>query len=72
MQLAAALGLEVAEASYQPDTRACLVRRYDRVADEQGRYTIRQWREQAQAQDTSRSSIHSHNYGQIFCINITI
>jgi serine/threonine-protein kinase HipA len=37
MQLAAELGLETAEASYQPDTRACLVRRYDRVPDEQGR-----------------------------------
>ncbi len=37
MQLAAELGLEVAEASYQPDTRACLVRRYDRMPDEQGR-----------------------------------
>lgn len=37
MRLAAELGLEVAEASYQPETRACLVRRYDRVPDEQGR-----------------------------------
>lgn len=36
MQLAAELGLDVAEASYQPDTRACLVRRYDRAPDEQG------------------------------------
>lgn len=36
MRLAAELGLEVAEASYQPETRACLVRRYDRVPDEQG------------------------------------
>lgn len=36
MQLAAELGLDVAEASYQPDTRACLVRRYDRVSDAQG------------------------------------
>ncbi len=36
MQLAAGLGLEVAEASYQPDTHACLVRRYDRAPDEQG------------------------------------
>lgn len=36
MRLAAKLGLEVAEASYQPDTRACLVRRYDRVPDGQG------------------------------------
>ncbi|EPC03235.1 phosphatidylinositol kinase [Litchfieldella anticariensis FP35 = DSM 16096] len=36
MQLAAELGLEVAGASYQPETRACLVRRYDRVPDEQG------------------------------------
>ncbi|MDZ7854372.1 MAG: type II toxin-antitoxin system HipA family toxin [Halomonas sp.] len=37
MRLAAELGLEVAEAHYQPDTLACLVRRYDRVADEYGR-----------------------------------
>ncbi len=36
MQLAAELGLGVAEASYQPQTRACLVRRYDRVPNEQG------------------------------------
>ncbi|CAM3396129.1 type II toxin-antitoxin system HipA family toxin [Halomonas lysinitropha] len=36
MQLATELGLGVAEASYQPETRACLVRRYDRVPDEQG------------------------------------
>lgn len=36
MQLAAKLGLGVAEASYQPETQACLVRRYDRVLDEQG------------------------------------
>lgn len=36
MQLAAALGLGAAEASYQPDTRACLVRRYDRITDAQG------------------------------------
>lgn len=36
MRLAAELGLEVAETSYQPETRACLVRRYDRVPDEQG------------------------------------
>ncbi|WP_416138075.1 type II toxin-antitoxin system HipA family toxin [Halomonas sp. HK25] len=36
MRLAAELGLDVAEAGYQPDTRACLVRRYDRVPDEQG------------------------------------
>lgn len=36
MQLAAELELEVAEAKYQPDTRACLVRRYDRAPDEQG------------------------------------
>lgn len=36
MQLAAELGLGVAEASYQPETQACLVRRYDRVPDEQG------------------------------------
>ncbi|WP_346799316.1 type II toxin-antitoxin system HipA family toxin [Halomonas sp. Bachu 37] len=37
MQLAAELGLEVAEASYQPETRACLVRRYDRIPDAQGK-----------------------------------
>lgn len=37
MRLAAELGLEVAEVGYQPETRACLVRRYDRVCDEQGR-----------------------------------
>jgi serine/threonine-protein kinase HipA len=36
MRLAAELGLDVAEAGYQPDTRACLVRRYDRVPDKQG------------------------------------
>lgn len=36
MQLAADLGLGVAQASYQPETRACLVRRYDRVPNEQG------------------------------------
>ncbi|MBD3894649.1 type II toxin-antitoxin system HipA family toxin [Halomonas sp. ML-15] len=36
MQLAAELGLEVAEASYQRETHACLVRRYDRVPDAQG------------------------------------
>lgn len=36
MRLAAELGLEVAEAGYQLDTRACLVRRYDRVPDGQG------------------------------------
>ncbi|WP_447527896.1 HipA domain-containing protein [Vreelandella sp. TE19] len=36
MQLAAELGLNAAEASYQPDTRACLVRRYDRIADADG------------------------------------
>lgn len=36
MQLAAELGLDVAEASYQPDTRACLVRRYDRMPDAHG------------------------------------
>ncbi|MFB9866866.1 HipA domain-containing protein [Vreelandella sulfidaeris] len=35
MKLVAELGLEVAKASYQPDTRACLVRRYDRRADAQ-------------------------------------
>ncbi|HSP32435.1 MAG TPA: type II toxin-antitoxin system HipA family toxin [Halomonas sp.] len=36
MRLAAELGLDVAEVSYQPETRACLVRRYDRIPDEQG------------------------------------
>ncbi|MFN2411384.1 MAG: HipA domain-containing protein, partial [Halomonas sp.] len=36
MQLAASLGLGVAEASWQADTRACLIRRYDRFYDEQG------------------------------------
>lgn len=36
MQLAAGLGLGVAQASYQPDTRACLIRRYDRVPDGRG------------------------------------
>lgn len=36
MQLADTLGLEVAEASYQLDTRACLVRRYDRAPDDRG------------------------------------
>ncbi|EHK63365.1 type II toxin-antitoxin system HipA family toxin [Achromobacter arsenitoxydans] len=36
MQLAARLGLGVAQASYQPDTRACLIERYDRVPDGQG------------------------------------
>lgn len=36
MRLAAELGLEVAEAGYQPETRACLVRRYDRVSDGRG------------------------------------
>ncbi|MGY2461199.1 HipA domain-containing protein [Vreelandella sulfidaeris] len=37
MQLAAELGLGVAEASYQPETRACLLRRYDRISDAQGK-----------------------------------
>jgi serine/threonine-protein kinase HipA len=37
MQLAAALGLGVAETRYQPETKACLVRRYDRKPDESGR-----------------------------------
>lgn len=37
MQLAAALGLGVAEATYQPETHACLVRRYDRNWDGNGR-----------------------------------
>lgn len=36
MQLAARLGLGVAQAGYQPDTRACLIQRYDRVSDGQG------------------------------------
>ncbi len=36
MQLATELGLGVAEASYQSETRACLVRRYDRMPDAQG------------------------------------
>lgn len=31
MQLGAALSLEVAETTFQPDTRACLIKRYDRV-----------------------------------------
>ncbi len=36
MQLAARLGLGVAEATFQPDTRACLIKRYDRESDGQG------------------------------------
>ncbi|MDH0090906.1 type II toxin-antitoxin system HipA family toxin [Achromobacter mucicolens] len=36
MQLAAALGLGVAQAVYQPETRACLIQRYDRMPDGQG------------------------------------
>ena len=36
MQLAARLGLGVAEAALQPDTRACLIRRYDRAPDGEG------------------------------------
>ncbi|MNQ87888.1 Serine/threonine-protein kinase HipA [compost metagenome] len=36
MQLAARLGLGVADANYQPDTSACLIKRYDRVPDGQG------------------------------------
>ncbi|WMD19956.1 type II toxin-antitoxin system HipA family toxin [Achromobacter seleniivolatilans] len=36
MQLAEKLGLGVAQVSYQPDTRACLIRRYDRLPDGQG------------------------------------
>ncbi|WP_313623506.1 type II toxin-antitoxin system HipA family toxin [Achromobacter sp.] len=36
MQLAKRLGLGVAQAVYQPDTRACLIERYDRVPDGQG------------------------------------
>ncbi|MEN4919103.1 type II toxin-antitoxin system HipA family toxin [Achromobacter spanius] len=36
MQLAQRLELGVAQAVYQPDTRACLIRRYDREPDGQG------------------------------------
>jgi len=36
MQLAAKLRLGVADATYQPHTRACLIQRYDRVPDGQG------------------------------------
>ncbi|SSW64603.1 type II toxin-antitoxin system HipA family toxin [Achromobacter agilis] len=36
MQLADRLGLGVAQASYQRDTRACLIRRYDRAFDDKG------------------------------------
>ncbi|WP_275288649.1 type II toxin-antitoxin system HipA family toxin [Halomonas elongata] len=36
MQLANRLGLDAAETSYQRETRACLVRRYDRIPDGQG------------------------------------
>ena len=36
MQLAAALALGVAETTFQPQTRACLVKRYDRFYDEHG------------------------------------
>ncbi|EJO33327.1 type II toxin-antitoxin system HipA family toxin [Achromobacter marplatensis] len=36
MQLADKLGLGVAQACYQSDTRACLIRRYDRLPDGQG------------------------------------
>lgn len=36
MKLAATLGLEVAEVSYQPIAKACVIKRYDRVLDEQG------------------------------------
>ncbi|WP_459615835.1 HipA domain-containing protein [Bordetella sp. 2513F-2] len=36
MQLAARLGLHAAQAVYQPDTRACLILRYDRVPDGHG------------------------------------
>jgi serine/threonine-protein kinase HipA len=36
MQLAARLELGVAQASYQPETRACLIRRYDRIDDGAG------------------------------------
>lgn len=36
MQLATKLGLGVAEAQYQPDTRACLIKRFDRQPDGRG------------------------------------
>ncbi|MGS1110283.1 HipA domain-containing protein [Achromobacter anxifer] len=36
MQLAARMGLGVAEVRYQPDTRACLITRYDRKPDGKG------------------------------------
>ena len=36
MQLATKLGLGVAEAHYQPDTRACLIKRFDRQPDGRG------------------------------------
>ncbi|MBB1626791.1 type II toxin-antitoxin system HipA family toxin [Achromobacter sp. UMC71] len=36
MQLAARLALGVSEAAFQPDTRACLIRRYDRAPDGEG------------------------------------
>jgi len=36
MQLAASLGLGAAQASYQRDTRACLIERYDRVPGDDG------------------------------------
>lgn len=36
MQLAARLGLGVAEVQYQQDTRACLIRRFDRIPDDRG------------------------------------
>lgn len=39
MQLAGKLGLGVAEASYQLDTRACLIKRYDRLPDGNGGLT---------------------------------
>lgn len=37
MTLAARLGLDVAEASYQPIAKACVIKRYDRALDPQGR-----------------------------------
>ena len=37
MTLAAKLGLDVAEVSYQPIAKACVIKRYDRTIDQQGR-----------------------------------
>lgn len=36
MRLAAVVGLDVADVAFQPDTRACLIRRYDRIDDGHG------------------------------------